>query len=200
MAKYAARAERPCPIEIDAANRRAERISDVDTSYVVPLKDLPDLPSGTTSQRTGDHADYAYRADRAFDVTDLDAARAARDAVREMSEHSAHPSNPSDPDDDLTDEEAVEALLKAVFTSAHPVYDGHVLIPEPFHHIARFPLTAMGGGKILSNGSFEFTLKVDSSDIEKVLPLYRKRQDGLLFYVDFYALPIADIPEGFRLG
>lgn len=183
MAKYAARPERPCPPEIYAANRRAERISDVDVSYVVPLKELPALPNGNTSQRTGEQADYSYRAS---EVTDLSSVREAR----EESEH---------PEDELTDDQ-VESVISALFTTKHPVYDGHELIPEPFSHIARFPLTSMGGGKILTNGSFEFTLKVDDAAIEKVLALYRKRQDGLLFYVDFYALPLADIPEGFRLG
>lgn len=194
MAKYAARPERPCPPEIYAANRRAERISDVDVSYVVPLKELPALPNGNTSQRTGDQADYAYRAS---EVTDLSSVREAsdivRDSVREARDESEHP------EDELTDEQ-VTAVIDALFTTKHPVYDGHELIPEPFSHIARFPLTSMGGGKILTNGSFEFSLKVDDASIEKVLALYRKRQDGLLFYVDFYALPLADIPEGFRLG
>lgn len=194
MAKYAARPERPCPPEVTAANRRAERISDVDVSYVVPLKELPALPNGNTSQRTGEQADYAYRAS---EVTDLSSVREARDivrdSVREAREESEHP------EDELTDDQ-VESVISALFTTKHPVYDGHELIPEPFSHIARFPLTSMGSGKILTNGSFEFTLKVDDAAIEKVLALYRKRQDGLLFYVDFYALPLADIPEGFRLG
>lgn len=185
MAKYAARPERPCPPEITASNRRAERISDVDTSYVVPIRDLPPLPNGLTSQVTGESADY--RVNPSSEVTDLRAVREARDQV---SEHT----------DASREEEHFEEFIDKLFTTKHPIYDGHELIPEPFAHIARFPLTAMGGGKILSNGSFEFTLKVDADSVEKVLALYRKRQDGLLFYVDFYALPIQDIPEGFKLS
>lgn len=189
MAKYAARPEKPIPPGIAQRNWGAERISDVDTSYVVPLTELPDLPSGLTSQQTGEHADY--RVNPVTEVTDLRAVREARDVVfqpvREVCDN--------EPDlSDMSDDELLE-----IIRTITPQFPGHLTIPEVYHHIARFPLTAMGGGKILSNGSFEFTLRVDAADIERVLPLYRKRQDGLLFYTDFYALPIAEIPEGFTL-
>lgn len=63
MAKFAAKPEIPIDRDIDLANRAKLRVQDVDVAHVVMLRDLPVLPTGTTSQVTGEDAEYTWRKD-----------------------------------------------------------------------------------------------------------------------------------------
>lgn len=188
MAKFAARPEKPRPPEVTRANRAKTRVSDVDISYVVPLVDLPDLPNGNTSQMTGPDADYTYRLDEPDEPVILGGPAVTIDPVLLGSITRLDPNwrNPLAP----------EPAADTSDTTAPEDRDLPEPLPKPFQYLARVPLIGVGGGKFNSRGDFDFTLKVAAQDVDPAMSVFRRRRDGLRFYIDVWAIPLE---EGFEL-
>lgn len=174
-AKFAARPERPLDPETRLRNDQATRVSDVDTSHVVPLRDLPELPHGTTSQRTGEHADYTYR------------------------RHDPDWMPPTEPTPAPTLPVSTSPARPWDLLDAPPVVTLEAAAPPPpagYTHIARFPLISITSGKFNGRGDLDITFRVSVDDVDKVMPMWRLRRDGYFFYMDAYGLAFDEL-DGF---